>query len=99
MSKLTLLFLDEIQAAPGILPRLRYFYEKVPDLHVIAAGSLLEFLLKDHDFSMPLGRVEYLFLGPVPFKEYLQASEDFRLADLLENYTLSDPFPEALHQR
>ena len=52
---------------------MRYFYEERADLHVIAAGSLLEFLLADHDFSMPVGRVEYLHLGPMDMEEFLLA--------------------------
>ena len=67
----TLLFLDEIQAAPQILASLRYFYELMPELHVITAGSLLEFVLQEHTFSMPVGRIEYLHLGPMTFEEYL----------------------------
>ena len=52
----TLLFLDEIQACPEAIAVLRYFYEKMPDLHVIAAGSLLDFALKDFPYSMPAAR-------------------------------------------
>ncbi len=58
----TLLFLDEIQAAPQVLESLRYFHERRPGLHVVAAGSLLEFALEDFGHSMPVGRVEYLFI-------------------------------------
>ena len=61
----TLLFLDEIQAAPEVFAKLRYVHERVPDLHVVAAGSFLEFVLEDHSFSMPVGRIEYLHLGPM----------------------------------
>ena len=50
----SLLFLDEIQAVPSALPALRYFYEEYPRLPLIAAGSLLEFVLKEHAFSMPV---------------------------------------------
>ena len=64
----TLLFLDEIQAEPQILASLRYFYEKRPALHVMAAGSLLEFALEDFGYSMPVGRVEYLFMEPLSFE-------------------------------
>ena len=53
----TLLFLDEIQACPRAIMALRYFYEQMPDLHVIAAGSLLEFALGE--ISVPVGRVQY----------------------------------------
>jgi len=67
----TLLFLDEIQGVESVLPALRYFYEDRPELSVIAAGSLLEFLLLDHKFSMPVGRIEYLHMGPLVFSEFL----------------------------
>ena len=53
----TLLFLDEIQSAPMVLARLRYFYEKMPALHVICAGSLLDFILSEPDYSVPVGRI------------------------------------------
>lgn len=68
----TLLFIDEIQEQPKAIQLLRYFYEEVPKLHVIAAGSLLEFALKDVK-SFPVGRVEFLYLYPFNFTEYLQA--------------------------
>ena len=64
-----LLFLDEIQACPRAIVALRYFYEELPELHVIAAGSLLEFALGG--ISVPVGRVDYLWLRPVTFSEYL----------------------------
>ena len=68
----TLLFIDEIQEMPKAIQLLRYFYEDVPDLHVIAAGSLLEFAMKEVE-SFPVGRVEFLYLYPLNFGEYLQA--------------------------
>ncbi|MCF6271022.1 MAG: AAA family ATPase [Melioribacteraceae bacterium] len=68
----TLLFIDEIQESPQAIQFLRYFYEEVPQLHVIAAGSLLEFALKNVK-SFPVGRVEYLYLHPLNFIEYLKA--------------------------
>uniref|UniRef100_UPI0025BEEFD1 AAA family ATPase n=1 Tax=Desulfonatronospira sp. TaxID=1962951 RepID=UPI0025BEEFD1 len=67
----TLLFLDEIQACPEAIHSLRYFYEKLPELHVIAAGSLLDFVLRDFEYSMPVGRVEFLHLYPLSFSEFL----------------------------
>ena len=93
----TLLFFDEIQAAPDLLPLLRYFYEERPDLHVIAAGSLLEFLLADHDFSMPVGRVEYLHLGPMDMEEFLLALGQERMTKFLKDYSLDDAIPESIH--
>ncbi|WP_158861320.1 ATP-binding protein [Lunatibacter salilacus] len=68
----TLLFLDEIQESPKAIHLLRYFYEEIPQLHVIAAGSLLEFALKDVR-SFPVGRVQFLYLHPLNFLEYLEA--------------------------
>lgn len=67
----TLLFIDEIQACPRAITALRYFYEEMPELHVIAAGSLLEFALKDASF--PVGRIQFLNLYPLCFAEYLEA--------------------------
>lgn len=70
-----ILFLDEIQAAPHALPALRYLYEQHPGVPVIAAGSLLEFTLAKHAFPMPVGRIEFLHLGPMSFSEFLRAVE------------------------
>jgi predicted AAA+ superfamily ATPase len=70
----TLLFIDEIQELPEAIQSLRYFLEEVPELHVIAAGSLLEFALKEVA-SLPVGRIETLQLYPLNFCEYLKARE------------------------
>jgi uncharacterized protein len=69
----TLLFIDEIQESPTAIGLLRYFYEEIPELHVIAAGSLLEFALQEVKY-FPVGRIEYLYLHPLNFSEYLLAS-------------------------
>jgi len=68
----TLLFIDEIQESPEAIQMLRYFFEEFPQLHVIAAGSLLEFAMKKVK-SFPVGRVEFLYLHPINFVEYLEA--------------------------
>ena len=97
-----LLFLDEIQAAPEALTALRYFYEEAPELHVVAAGSLVEFALADTRFSMPVGRVEYLHLGPLAFEDFLDAMGRPELSAHLRAIPLSDltdAFPDAVHQR
>lgn len=86
----TLLFLDEIQAAPEALAALRYFYEEMPQLHVIAAGSLLEFTLAEAQFSMPVGRVEYMYLGPLQFEDFLVAVRESALASWVQRITLAD---------
>jgi len=69
----TLLFLDEIQEHAKAITALRYFYEEMPDLHVIGAGSLLEFALRQEDFKMPVGRIQYLYMYPLNFNEFLEA--------------------------
>ena len=74
-----ILFLDEIQEEPKAIEALRYFYEECPDLPVIAAGSLLEFALKSGNLTMPVGRVEYFFLGPMSFSEFLMATDNEEL--------------------
>lgn len=67
----TLLFLDEIQECPHAMRYLRYFKEELPELHVIAAGSLLEFTLEK--LGVAVGRIDYLFLYPLSFMEFLSA--------------------------
>jgi predicted AAA+ superfamily ATPase len=67
----SLLFIDEIQSCPKAIMALRYFYEEIPDLHVIAAGSLLEFSMSD--ISFPVGRIQFLDMTPLTFPEYLLA--------------------------
>ena len=77
----TLLFLDEIQECPRAVVALRYFREQMPELHVIGAGSLLEFALDSEDLRMPVGRIESWFLHPLSFAEFLRAlGEDGALA-------------------
>jgi len=89
----TLLFIDEIQNSETAIMKLRYFYEaKLPDLHVIAAGSLLETML-NKSISFPVGRVEYLAVRPCVFSEFLRATGEIQL----EKALLDRRIPEALH--
>ncbi len=85
-----LLFLDEVQEAPEALAALRYFYEELPQLHLVAAGSLLEFALSNAQFSMPVGRVEYFHVGPMQFDDFLIAMGEASLADYLNDLSLND---------
>ncbi len=94
----TLLFIDEIQECPRAILALRYFKEKYPQLHVIAAGSLLEFALKEADFRMPVGRVESLYLKPLSFNEYLLAGSHSNLVALIKEATLEKPIEPLYHQ-
>ena len=89
----TLLFIDEIQYSPRAVSLLRYFYEKMPWLHVIAAGSLLETLIDKH-ISFPVGRVEYLAIHPCSFNEFLGAMGNTEL----QKAHSAGEIPEALHQ-
>src|SRR3990167_3368243 len=94
-----LLFIDEIQAAPELLGKLRWFAEDLPALPVIAAGSLLEFALTEHTFSMPVGRINYAYLEPLSFEEYLVAQDKTILLDYLCQYQWDIDIPDALHQQ
>ena len=99
----TVLFLDEIQSAPEALAALRYFFEEMPQLHVIAAGSLLEFALADAQFSMPVGRVEYLYLGPMQFEDFLSAMDQPALVTWLRSASLQElsggSMVDAVHEK
>lgn len=90
--KRTLIFIDEIQNAPDAVKTLRYFYEKRPDLYVIAAGSLLESLVGNH-ISFPVGRVEYMALHPCTFLEFLGALGEEVLSAQIERMEV----PRSLH--
>lgn len=96
----TLLFLDEIQECPRAILSLRYFKEQLPDLHVIAAGSLLEFTLADTSFSFPVGRVSFLHLKPLSFIEFLHSLGKNQLVTFLSEVTLSEanPIPPVIHE-
>lgn len=95
----TLLFLDEIQECPQALTSLRYFKEDMPELHVISAGSLLEFTLNDENLSMPVGRAQYLYLKPMSFWEFLQAGSYDHLLEHLKNTTLQTGVNDVAHQQ
>jgi uncharacterized protein len=88
----TLLFLDEIQAVPRAVTALRYFYELMPELHVISAGSLLEFVLEQT--GMPVGRVSSMYLYPLSFKEFLIASGKEMLCNYIDRHDIQKPLEE-----
>ena len=93
-----LLFLDEIQAVPEAIQCLRYFHEDYPSLAVIAAGSLLEFTLADHTFTMPVGRIIYYHLCPMSFAEYLKI-RDPELHDFYNRYRWEKAMPQSRHEK
>lgn len=94
----TLLFFDEIQACPDALQALRYFYEKRPGLHVVAAGSLLEFALQNLA-SYGVGRITSLFIYPMSFNEFLVASGKEQIMELKQNASHKKPLDKVFHRQ
>lgn len=90
----TLLFLDEIQAAPQAILALRYFFEKMPEMHVIAAGSLLDFALEK--VGIPVGRVNMMYVYPLSFLEFLSATGK---AQFIEPILSRQQFSDILHDQ
>ncbi len=95
----TLLFIDEIQSCPEAIVCLRYFYEQMPHLHVIAAGSLLDHTLSEIQLSMPVGRVEFCYMHPMCFNEFLWALSEEKLAGYIATFAFGETFSEAIHQK
>ncbi len=95
----TLLFLDEIQECPKAMVSLRYFFEEMPELHIVAAGSLLEFTLESEDFKMPVGRIQYLYMYPLSFGEFLDATGQGNLRTYLTQFKNLPNLPKALHDK
>jgi predicted AAA+ superfamily ATPase len=93
-----LLFLDEIQECTEALKALRYFKEDKPEMHVIAAGSLLEFALNNENMRMPVGRVESLFLKPLSFAEYLSALGLQHLREYINQANLKTGIESVVHE-
>lgn len=93
----TLLFFDEIQEAPRAIIALRYFYEEMPDLHVIAAGSLMEFAIEK--VGVPVGRVTMLYMYPLSFMEYLVAIGHHLIAKEILNHLSNEPMQEPIHTK
>jgi len=98
----TLLFIDEIQNSPVAIKMLRYFYECMPHLFVISAGSLLEIVLDDQDLSFPVGRVEYLYMYPLTFREFLLAKQEDSLLQAYDTVPVTrigiGPLLRAFHE-
>lgn len=97
--KKTLLFLDEIQECPTAIQALRYFKEQYPLLHVIGAGSLLEFTLNEAEFRMPVGRVEFLYMYPLNFNEFLNALGHEKLIQHLSQANITSGIDPVAHEQ
>ena len=96
--KETLLFLDEIQDCKEAIMALRFFKEDLPDLHVIAAGSLLEFVLDDIP-TFGVGRIHSMYMFPMTFDEFLMANGESVLLEARNQATSTSPLPEPLHYK
>ena len=94
----TLLFFDEIQSCPKAIQSLRFFYESKPALHVIAAGSLLEFALEDLT-SWGVGRIRSIYMYPMSFDEFLLAHNEDALIELKKNASSLNPLNQAFHEK
>ncbi len=88
----TLIFIDEIQNCPRAITALRYFYEDRPNLHVIAAGSLLEFVLDgaNQKVDFPVGRIRSIFMFPFSFNEFLCGTNHIQLSSYLNSLDISN---------
>ncbi len=95
----TLLFFDEIQECASAIMALRYFYEEMPSLHIIAAGSLLEFTLKSQNFRMPVGRIQYLYLFPISFGEFIEALGEKELRNYIGDLKKLPMLPKPLQMK
>lgn len=94
----TLLFLDEIQECPRAIMALRFFKEDMPELHVIAAGSLLEFALKELP-TFGVGRIHSMFMYPMTFDEFLEANGQQLLIETQNEASIDNPLPEPIHNK
>ena len=94
----TLLFLDEIQDCPQAIMALRFFKEDMPELHVIAAGSLLEFALRELP-TFGVGRIHSMFMYPMTFDEFLEANGQQLLIEARKQASIDNPLPEPLHDK
>ena len=94
----TLLFFDEIQSCIPAISSLRFFYEKYSELHLIAAGSLLEFAF-DELPSFGVGRVRSMFVYPFSFNEFLSACKENLLLKTKQKATVNIPLQDVIHQK
>ena len=94
----TLLFLDEVQACPEAIVSLWFFKEDLPELHVVAAGSLLEFALEELP-SFGVGRIHSMFMFPMTFDEFLVANSEQLLMETRNNASSSQPLPQPLYEK
>jgi predicted AAA+ superfamily ATPase len=93
----SLIFLDEVQVCPEAIQALRYFKEELPEVHIVVAGSLIDFAL--NNIGLPVGRVEFLYLYPLSFGEFLDASGLEHLRKVATTMESADVVHEQLLER
>ena len=93
----TLLFIDEIQECPEAIISLRYFFEEIPELHLIGAGSLVKYSLLSVNFRIPVGRIQYFLLYPLSFGEFFDALGESELRNYILNFPKLKKLPVSLH--
>ena len=94
----SILFIDEIQQEPEFIAQLRWFYEDMPELPVITAGSLLNFAFGVAPISMPVGRISFMYVEPLSFIEFLLALERDQLVELIQTYTWGEKINIGIHE-
>lgn len=94
----TLLFIDEIQSSQNAIMSLRFFKEDMPELHVVAAGSLLEFALQELP-TFGVGRIHSMFMYPMTFDEFLSANGEQLLINERNKSSVTNPLPDPLYTK
>lgn len=94
-----LLFLDEIQECPQAIMSLRYFKENMPEVFVIGAGSLLEFALRSPEFKMPVGRIQFMYIYPLSFSEFMIAIDHNQLYEYSSEVSPVKPIEDMIHRQ
>ncbi|MEI7484384.1 MAG: DUF4143 domain-containing protein, partial [Ignavibacteriota bacterium] len=94
----TLIFFDEIQECPKAIASLRFFYEKMPELHIAAAGSLLEFALSEIP-TFGVGRIRSMFMYPLSLSEFLRGAGEDKLLERVYESSIKKPMNEVLHHK
>lgn len=93
----TLIFFDEVQEVPRALIALRYFYEEMPDMHILAAGSLLSLAIAE--VGIPVGRISFFYIYPMSFLEFLKAKKYHKIVEEILQAGLDNPISDVIHQK
>ena len=95
----SIVFFDEVQACPSALQLMRYLHEEAPQYRVVATGSLLEFVLAEPEFSLPVGRIELFHLAPMTFREFLLGIGEAKAAALVDAFRIGESVSKPTHDK